>query len=137
MPLQTIPVPRLSLNEPLYYALAEFRRRMLEQHRISDWAVWIESIYSFNAANTDAESHSGHIDWVLMSAAMERLLKARSNANDLANRFVAQLLHADSVDASCASVLHEWAKNSTGFEMSSRMGNCNLSSLGCGTWSAI
>jgi hypothetical protein len=92
MPVQTIAVPQVTLNEPLYRALAELRRRMLEEERIGDWAVWAESMYCFNLANTDREGVGGHTEWVLMSSAIERLLGARSSAANVADKFVATLV---------------------------------------------
>jgi hypothetical protein len=55
IPVQTIGVPRVTLNEPLFRALAEVRCGMWEEERVGDWAVWAESIYSFNLANADRE----------------------------------------------------------------------------------
>jgi hypothetical protein len=63
IPIQTVAVPSLSLNEPLYRALAELRRRLLEERRLDGWSMWAESIYSFNLANTDREGVSVHMEW--------------------------------------------------------------------------
>lgn len=110
MPVQTIAVPRLTLNEPLFRALAEFRRLMLEEERVGDWAVWAESIYCFNLANTDREGVGGHMEWVLMSSAIERLLGARSSAASVAEKVVAALLSIGSLNPSGSAVVRDWAK---------------------------
>jgi hypothetical protein len=110
MPVQTVVVPRSILNEPLYCALAELRRRMMEDERVDSWAVWAESIYSFNLANTDSEGISGHMEWVLMSSSIERLLRARPSAPDVAQKVVAALLSHDSPNTFAGEVVHDWAK---------------------------
>jgi hypothetical protein len=110
MPVQTIAVPQVTLNEPLYRALAEIRHRMLEEERVGDWAVWAESMYCFNLANTDREGVGGHTEWVLMSSAIERLLGARSSAADVADKFVAALVSKRSLDPIASRVLGDWVK---------------------------
>jgi hypothetical protein len=109
MPVQTVSVPRISLNEALYQSLADLRRRLLEKERVEDWAVWAESIYSFNLANTDSESASAHMEWVLMSSAIERLLCARPSAPDVAEKVVAALIPQETRDRAL-EVVHDWAK---------------------------
>jgi hypothetical protein len=107
MPGQTVAVPRVALNEPLYRALAELRRRKLDGNREHDWWVWAESIYSFNLANTDREGMGDHMEWVLMCSAIERLLKARSSASDVAARVAGALF---SRDPSASRIVCEWAE---------------------------
>ena len=110
IPVQTVAVPRPILNEALYCALAELRSRLVEDERVDKWAVWAESIYSFNLANTDREGISGHMEWVLMSSAFERLLRARPSARDVAEKLVAALLSSDSPNIFASEVIHDWAK---------------------------
>lgn len=109
MPVHTVTVPRPPLNEPLYRALAELRQRTLDGERVDDWASWAESIYSFNLANSDDEQASNHMDWVLMSSAIERLLKARSSSHDVADKVAAALLPRNMSDQSAPKIVHDWA----------------------------
>jgi len=109
MPVQTVAVPRPPLNEPLYRAVAELRRRTLGGERVDDWASWAESIYSFNLANSDDERASNHMDWVLISSAIERLLKARSSAHQVADKVSAALLPQDMSDQSASKIVRDWA----------------------------
>jgi len=109
MPVQAVAVPRLTLNEPLYRALAELRRRTLEAERIDHWGAWSESIYSFNLANTDGERIGRHMEWVLMVSAIERLLRARSSAADVANKVTAALFSNKVPDHSASELVSRWA----------------------------
>lgn len=109
MPIQTVAVPHPPLNEPLWRALAELRQRLLEDGGSSEWTGWAESIYSFNLANTDREDGSGHMDWVLLSSAIERLLGAKSKADDVAEKVNAALF-PDSSDGSGREIVRDWAR---------------------------
>ncbi len=109
IPVQTVAIPRVTLNEQLFSALAKQGHRMLEAGRSDRWAVWAESIYSFNLANTDSEGMSGHVEWVLIASAIERLLRARSSADDVANKTVAALSSGNGLDPSASELVRDWA----------------------------
>ncbi|MGO9605120.1 MAG: hypothetical protein ACLQAT_17325 [Candidatus Binataceae bacterium] len=110
MPVQTGAIARVVLNDALYRGLVELRHQMLERERVDDWAAWAESIYSFNLANTDDESISDHVEWVLMSSAIERLLEARPSAIDVAKRFVSALAPNNSSHDAASELMRQWAK---------------------------
>jgi hypothetical protein len=109
MPVQVAAVSRPPLNERLWSALAKLRRQWLEDGRSGDWARWAESIYSFNLANTDREDGSAHMDWVLMSSAIERLAEARSRADDVAAKVAGTVLPSSS-DSRNGTIVREWAR---------------------------
>ncbi len=110
IPAQAIAVPKLPFNEPLYRALTALRRRWLDAGRTGDWAIWAESIYSFNLANTDQESFGRDLEWVLMCSAMQRLLGARSSAADTASKLAAALTSDGSLGPSASETVQDWAK---------------------------
>jgi hypothetical protein len=60
--------------------------------QLGEWDRWADAIVSFNQANTDSGTISAHIEFVLLSAAFERLLKTSSKAEDVAARFAAAFL---------------------------------------------
>jgi hypothetical protein len=108
MPIQAATGSQPPFNEPLWRALAELRERLLEDGRSGEWTRWAESIYSFNLANTDSEDGSGHMDWVLMSSAIERLLGARPGAGEVATK-VAAALFSETSATSSIKIVREWA----------------------------
>ena len=90
MPLHAAVVPRVSLDESFFRALASFREIVVTSPDSERWTAWQEAIYCFNQANTDNESMSEHLEWVLMSSALERILGAPGTAtpwpSDLSKR---------------------------------------------------
>ena len=79
VPLHAAVVPRVSLDESFFSALASFREIVVTSPDSERWIAWQEAIYCFNQANTDNESMSEHLEWVLMSSALERILGAPGN----------------------------------------------------------
>jgi hypothetical protein len=91
-PLHTAAVPRVSLDENFLRALADFRERLVTGADSERWTAWQEAIFCFNQANTDNENMSDHLEWVLMSSALERILVARPNSDAVARRFVEAII---------------------------------------------
>jgi hypothetical protein len=63
----------------------------LENYEAKDsnfnWARWQSALACFNQANTDADTVSYQVEWILMCSAFEHLLSAKSNARDVADKF--------------------------------------------------
>ncbi|MGH7780833.1 MAG: hypothetical protein ACREQR_13510 [Candidatus Binataceae bacterium] len=87
-PIHAAPVPLVSLDEGFFRALVSFRDIVLTSSDSERWTAWQEAIYCFNQSNTDNERMSGHLEWVLMSSALERLLRAPGNADAVTKRFI-------------------------------------------------
>jgi hypothetical protein len=91
-PLHVAVVPRVSLDENFLGALADFRERLVSGADSERWTAWQEAIFCFNQANTDNENMNEHLEWVLMSSALERILGAKSNSDAVAQRFVEAII---------------------------------------------
>jgi hypothetical protein len=87
-PLHVAVVPRVSIDENFLRALADFRERLATGGDSERWIAWQEAIFCFNQANTDNENMNEHLEWVLMSSALERILGAKPNSDAMAQRFV-------------------------------------------------
>ena len=85
VPIEAATIPSPSMNVEMLTALAARRRKAVDFP--AEWAAWQEAIYCFDQANTDAEVVDRHMEWVLTSGAIERVLGARSRAADVADRF--------------------------------------------------
>ncbi len=88
VPVHAAVVPRVSLDDGFFHALVSFREILVTSPDSERWTAWQEAIYCFNQANTDNESMSEHLEWVLMSSALERILEAPANADAVAKRFI-------------------------------------------------
>src|SRR6185295_13047054 len=51
------------------------------------WARWQNAISCFNQSNSDYERSSYQTEWVLLCSAFERILEAKSDAEDVADKF--------------------------------------------------
>jgi hypothetical protein len=73
------------IDEPLLQAL-------LHARRLKTWGQLSESIFSFNLASTDRHDMGEHVEHVLLSGALERLLNCnRGKEDELAERFTQML----------------------------------------------
>jgi hypothetical protein len=106
VPIEAATIPRPSMNVELLTALAARRRKAVDFP--AEWAAWQEAIYCFDQANTDAEVVDRHMEWVLTSGAIERVLGARSKAADVADRFGRALTPIEPVIEYDAKVLRDW-----------------------------
>ena len=73
-----------------YVTLDEYLLGVLVRQRDKDdnWGRWQNAISCFNQANTDNTLFSHQVEWVLLCSAFEHLLGARSEAKDVASKFV-------------------------------------------------
>jgi len=114
MPVQTVPVPRISLNEPLYQSLADLRRRLLEEERVEDWAVWAESIGPNPSIPSILRIPTARAlvpTWNGCSCPqpLSAFLGACPSAPDVAEKVVAALIPQETRDRAL-EVVHDWAK---------------------------
>jgi hypothetical protein len=114
MPVHAAVVPRVSLDESFFRALASYREIVVTSSDSERWTAWQEAIYCFNQANTDNESMSDHLEWVLMSSALERILGAPSNGDAVAKRFVKAIVPEKPQLYFDLAILRDWCANSTG-----------------------
>lgn len=108
-PLHTAVVPRVSLDENFLRALADFRERLVTGSDSERWTAWQEAIFCFNQ-NTDNENMSQHLEWVLMSSALERILGARPNTDAVAKRFIEAIVPRRPELYFDLSLLRDWVR---------------------------
>ncbi len=82
VPLHTSFVKTVTLDSSLIAGLLKFR---LDE--AARWRRWQNAISCFKQANTDSEAVSSQVEWVLLCAAFERLLEARSDHKEVARVF--------------------------------------------------
>jgi hypothetical protein len=107
-PLHVAVVPRVSLDENFLRALANFRERLMTGADSERWTAWQEAISCFNQANTDNENMNQHLEWVLMSSALERIIGAKSNSDAVAQRFVQAIIPQSPQLNFDLKILQEW-----------------------------
>lgn len=100
---------RVAIDVPLLMAL-----NASTAHASAD--KFIDSMLTFNMANTDSSAVSPHVELVLSVGAFERVLGCRNgNHNDLANAFIAVLVpHAEIARDQCARLRAHPKKDSKG-----------------------
>jgi hypothetical protein len=106
VPVESATIPKPSMNMEFLKALLARRERA--PNYPDRWAAWQEAIYSFNRANSDAEVVDRHMEWVLTSGAIERVLDAPSKAGDVAKRFREALTPLEPLVEFDANVLGDW-----------------------------
>jgi len=90
VPAHVAAIERVVLDEELLKGLVAFRTKALngkEKRSSDEWWRWLNAISCFNQANTDSLTVSEQMEWVLLCAAFEQLLKAYSNAKAVAESF--------------------------------------------------
>lgn len=110
VPIHAAVVPRVSLDDGFFRALASFREIIVNSSDSERWTSWQEAIYCFNQANTDNESMSEQLEWVLMSSALERILGARGNGDALAKRFVETIVPEKPELYFDVAILRDWVR---------------------------
>jgi hypothetical protein len=110
VPLNAAVVPRVSLDESFFGALASFRQIVVTSPDSERWIAWQEAIYCFNQANTDNESMSEHLEWVLMSSALERILRAPGNSDAIAKRFIEAIAPKSPILYFDLTLLRDWVR---------------------------
>jgi hypothetical protein len=110
VPIHTAVVPRVTLDEGFFRALVSFREIVLTSSESESWIAWQEAIYCFNQANTDNESMSEHLEWVLMSSALERILGAPGNSDAIAKRFIEAIVPRRPQLYFDLSLLRDWVR---------------------------
>ena len=110
VPIHAAAVPLISLDEGFFQALVTFRDVLLAGSDSERWTPWQEAIYCFNQANTDNERMSGQLEWVLMSSALERLLRAQGNADAVAKRFIEAIVPEQPQIYFDLTLLREWVR---------------------------
>jgi hypothetical protein len=110
VPSHAAAVPRVSLDESFFRELASFREIIVTSSDSERWTAWQEAIYCFNQANTDNESMGAHLEWVLMSSALERILGAPSNGDAVARRFVEAIVPEKPQLYFDLAILRDWVR---------------------------
>lgn len=83
IPAHCQPVREVNLDEILLKGLVAHRAQSADE----EWARWQNAISCFNQANTDGENVRYQVEWVLLCSAFQHILGAKSNANDVADKF--------------------------------------------------
>lgn len=83
IPVHASSITEITLDEGLLSSLVDYSR----SSSCAEWARWQNAIACFNQANTDSNTVSKQVEWVLLCSAFERLLNAKSNAKDVAHKF--------------------------------------------------
>ncbi|WP_287843616.1 hypothetical protein [Caldanaerobacter sp.] len=82
-------VKTISLAEDLLNGLLNLRKKLIntDSKGWERWQEWISAIECFNWANTDKENLPYAVEWVLMASAFEKILGAKSEAEDVGEKF--------------------------------------------------
>lgn len=83
VPAHVAPIPKVSLDAELLKSLVAFRQEQLD----GKWPRWQNAIACYNGANTDNDVVRYQVEWGLMAAAFEHLLEAKSDYEDVAQKF--------------------------------------------------
>ena len=110
VPIHAAMVPRVSLDEGFFRALASFRDIILTSSDSERWTAWQEAIYCFNQANTDNERMSEQLEWVLMTSAPERILRAPGNSDAIAKRFIEAIVPESPQLYFDLTLLRDWVR---------------------------
>jgi hypothetical protein len=110
VPIHAAVVPQVSLDEDFFRALVSFREIVLNGSDSERWAAWQEAIYCFNQANTDNERMSEQLEWVLMSSALERILRAPGNSDAIAKRFIEAIVPENPLLYFDLTLLRDWVR---------------------------
>lgn len=92
-------IHNISLDKELLNALVTHRAG----NKSNKWDRWQNAISCFNQANTDRDNVLHQVEWVLLCSAFEHLLEAKSEAKDVASKFVNTMMPEDSLLASAAN----------------------------------
>lgn len=82
-----VPQKEFKLDEGLLAALADHRARADSD----EWGRWQNALTCFNRASTDDGNSMYQNEWVLLCSAFEHILKAKTDYDDVAERFVATI----------------------------------------------
>lgn len=82
IPLHCHAIQYVSLDEFLLSALVNYRKKDRDE-----WGKWQNASSCYNQANTDSENIRHQVEWVLLCSAFQRILDAKSEANDVASKF--------------------------------------------------
>jgi hypothetical protein len=110
VPIHAAVVPQVSLDEDFFRALVSFREIVLNGSDSGRWAAWQEAIYCFNQANTDNERMGEQLEWVLMSSALERILRAPGNSDAIAKRFIEAIVPKNPILYFDLTLLRDWVR---------------------------
>lgn len=83
IPPQASAVHEVLIDEPLTSALMSHR----ESTNPSEWVRWQNAIDCFNFANSDDSAVPLHVEWIMVAAAFQRIVGARSDADAIASAF--------------------------------------------------
>lgn len=88
IPVHVSSVKKVSLDEQLLAALLNFRKEASAE----EWSRWQNAISCFNQGNTDNDAIRHQVEWVLLCSAFEHILEAKSDYEDVAERFARALV---------------------------------------------
>ena len=83
VPVHVSTIEAVALDAELLDALVAFRKQVSND----EWSRWQNAIACFNQASTDNSTFRYQVEWVLLCSAFQRILRARSKAQDVAQKF--------------------------------------------------
>jgi hypothetical protein len=99
IPPQASAVREVVIDEALTSSLMTYR----EGANPGDWVRWQNAVDCFNFANSDDSAIPLHVEWVMVAAAFQRLVGARSDADAIASAFEEALQPEDPILAGSAT----------------------------------
>lgn len=88
IPVHVAPVDRVKADEGLLSAILAYRQSAGPR----EWSGWQNAVSCFNQANTDDDSVRYQTEWTLLAGAFERILDAKPDAADVADKFMCAVI---------------------------------------------
>ncbi len=88
IPVHVAPVDRVGADESLLSAILAYRQLVSPK----EWSGWQNATSCFNQANTDDDGVRYQAEWTLLAGAFERILDAKADAADVADKFACAVI---------------------------------------------
>ena len=96
VPVHCHTIQKVSLDADLLKAIIKHRAQLNNPN----WGRWQSAISCFNQANTDSDNIRYQMEWVLLCSAFEHILRAKSEAKDVATKFSDTMVPSEPLPAS-------------------------------------
>jgi hypothetical protein len=118
IPVHVADMDRVKADERLLSAILAYRQRA----NPTEWSGWQNAVSCFNQANTDDDAVRYQSEWTLLAGAFERILDAKPNAEDVADKFACAVVPRTTLTVGSAKrkpvkskdlglpVRHEWMR---------------------------
>lgn len=118
IPVHVAPVDRVKADEGLLSAILAYRQHASPK----EWSGWQNAVSCFNQANTDDDGVRYQTEWTLLAGAFERILDAKADAADVADKFACAVVPRTTLTVGSAkrkpvkskdlglSIRHEWMR---------------------------